>query len=912
MFKKVMSLAVVLAVMLGCMGQAMALKMTEKPADGETMEQPFAAGTGGSDNFRIPGIVTLDDGTLIAACDARWNHAGDGAGLDTIVSVSKDGGKTWTYTFANYLGDNGDVYNQLSTCFIDPGIGTDGTTAYLIADLWPAGIALNTSKYKPVAGKSGFDENGNLLLRDSAKDYVKIGSSGYQNAAANAKYNVYLDLESLALFTYDAEGVAVRIEGYSVDAWFNIRSDDGSVNTNLFCADSPYQPYPTDYLYMTQSTDGLNWSAPQLLNLKEAEEQTLLVGPGNGTYDEVNDRMIFTAYEHTDEYERSCLIWMDAEGKWTRTEDATINSWSSEATSVVLADGTVRVFYRDGYTDLRYTDYVWDEAEQNYIRVRGATEVVTQAQVDAGCQLTSILYSQKVEGKDLILVAGPTSNRRINGYIYGFLVAEDGQMELAYAFNVTPDFYAYSCLTELKNGDIGLLYESAGSSITFQSFALDTVVSIKNDVRIETVPVTLMPGESVTVETKGAFTEENLAVMDTEVVKAEISGEQQLTFTAVYPGETELLIENQRFVITVPGEREKLVLCQGQSIVRENAESEGKDLFDSGIVSLSSQEGHLAHVLSGGDVAIADCLYTFQENADGSWYIWSTTSDGAKVYLNHAGTGNPNQPNALTASAITITRVSSRGYFRLTGKGNPDRTLHFHAELEEPYWNRCGSDNSTRCQQFLYRPAEAGEESSKEIPGYVRVLDKKEVVDGGQYLIATQNNARMYYLLHPSTGKAADHVARVRTGYSLTFTGEKVGQTVMQVGQIYYDITVTEHGEREVIRRNEVAATETTDGSYEEVEVCKDCGLELSSKTVILPATGGNKPTEPTQPPTQPETEPTTTPEKPTESSAPAATQGATEQPDAENGNSATIVVICAVCAVAIVIVALMLKRKKK
>ena len=38
---------------------------TEKPKDGVTKEQPFLSGTGGSENFRIPGIVTLNDGTVV-------------------------------------------------------------------------------------------------------------------------------------------------------------------------------------------------------------------------------------------------------------------------------------------------------------------------------------------------------------------------------------------------------------------------------------------------------------------------------------------------------------------------------------------------------------------------------------------------------------------------------------------------------------------------------------------------------------------------------------------------------------------------------------------------------------------------------------------------------------------------------
>ena len=35
-----------------------------KPADGTTKDQPFIAGTGGSQNFRIPAMVTLSDGTM--------------------------------------------------------------------------------------------------------------------------------------------------------------------------------------------------------------------------------------------------------------------------------------------------------------------------------------------------------------------------------------------------------------------------------------------------------------------------------------------------------------------------------------------------------------------------------------------------------------------------------------------------------------------------------------------------------------------------------------------------------------------------------------------------------------------------------------------------------------------------------
>ncbi|MBQ2278478.1 MAG: exo-alpha-sialidase, partial [Clostridia bacterium] len=107
-----------------------------KPDDGICTGNPFVPASG-SDQFRIPALVTMNDGTVVAAADARWNTHADGCGLDTIVSVSEDNGKTWRYTFANYLGDNGNRMNRLSTTFIDPLLTVHGDTICLLVDLFP-------------------------------------------------------------------------------------------------------------------------------------------------------------------------------------------------------------------------------------------------------------------------------------------------------------------------------------------------------------------------------------------------------------------------------------------------------------------------------------------------------------------------------------------------------------------------------------------------------------------------------------------------------------------------------------------------------------------------------------------------------------------------------------------------------
>ena len=427
-------------------------KTGQKPADGTTKGQPFGKGTGGSQNFRIPGIVTLENGRLVASCDARWNTTMDGGGLDTIVSRSNDNGKNWHYTFANYLGDNGNQHNTASTAFIDPALATDGKTVYMIADLFPAGIALNGANKIPSTGSTGFDDQGRLLLRSKNK----------------LTYDYYLDNGLI----YDSKNK--QVTDYTVDAYFNITGN--KVNTNLFCADSPYQPYPTNYLYLTSSQDGQNWSEPQLLNLKEKNEQTLLVGPGNGTYDPKTGNLIFTAYEHTTGKEYTCLIWRDAENNWHRSADANFTGGkSSEASAVVLADGTVRVFYRNNSNNLDYTDFVWNDTEY----VPGKTGVVSGASKTKNNQLSAIKYSKLADGKELILVSTATGSGtdRSKGQIYAITVDESHQSKMIQEYNVTNGNYSYSCLTEMANGDIALLYEPASGQITFKTIPIKQVVS---------------------------------------------------------------------------------------------------------------------------------------------------------------------------------------------------------------------------------------------------------------------------------------------------------------------------------------------------------------------------------------------------------------------------------------------------
>lgn len=56
----------------------------------------FASGTDGYKSYRIPAIVSLKDGTLLAFCEGRVNNSGDFGNIDIVLKRSIDNGKTWS------------------------------------------------------------------------------------------------------------------------------------------------------------------------------------------------------------------------------------------------------------------------------------------------------------------------------------------------------------------------------------------------------------------------------------------------------------------------------------------------------------------------------------------------------------------------------------------------------------------------------------------------------------------------------------------------------------------------------------------------------------------------------------------------------------------------------------------------
>lgn len=457
---------------------------------GTNTEQPFPTSIIGSGHYRIPAIVTLDNGDLVAAADARWHawdFTDDDGDIDTIVSYSTDNGANWTYNFANYI-DNGDTTNYNAATFIDPALATDGETVYMLVDLYP-GIGSEANCTGQSKAGTGYDENGNLMLRYGAN---------------TSSYDYYVG-EDGNIYDYSTN----TAQGYTVDAYFNVSDSAGNSLGNLFTYDTcGYYPLMTSYLYLTKSTDGgATWSEPMMLNtqVKESTDTYYLVSPGRGLVTS-DGTIIFGCY---DKNANASFIYSNDNGAtWTRTD--AVDGTSSESEIVELADGTLRMFIR--HYDSNYTIKYVDATKNSDGTYTWGSIVNTGIAAHNNTNVTAISYSKTSDGKQVILFAcpGATSGAwsRYNGKIFTFTVdPSTNEMTLAntYEVNGSSSSYSYSCLTELNDGSIGLLYEKGDSgNITYVNYDAATITGLTFDEKVESSDVVTKTDEETGISVKAS------------------------------------------------------------------------------------------------------------------------------------------------------------------------------------------------------------------------------------------------------------------------------------------------------------------------------------------------------------------------------------------------------------------------
>lgn len=704
-----------------------------KPADGTTQGRPFV-----SDNpshwYRIPSMVTLDDGTVVAAADARWDGGMDGGGNDVITARSTDNGDTWSYTWAGYYGDNGNVFNKASTSYCDSNIATDGKTLYMLSTFFASGVAINgTSANAQPSKDTGLDSQGRLLLARNGGDYDyyvgAVGADGYAS--------IYRTSDSTV------------VSGYKVNGEFELFKHDAYVGC-VWYSNCEFQAKKCQYLFFRTSTDGgKTWSAPSLVNARKSGEKFLGAGPGRAivTDDGTICMPVYVygdnAWGSGDASQATSFIYSKDQGKtWSRTANFTSTSslggsgWSSEAQLVDLGNGVVRCFYRNGKKKIRYCDATWNGSGYQWGDV-----VDTGIDIWGNCQLSAIMYPYLIDGKRAILVSSPSSTEgRKTGAIFTLLLNDDNTVSTEYAKKtITAEgaTFAYSCLTVLKDGRVADLYETDACDFTYKVFDIQSLTGMDADVPT-TTDIQMNVGQKKTL----TFSAQNVNNSASDIVSLsaakEVPGATANKATdANYSGDS-ISVKRALYTFTSTGTEYTIAHAGMYLSVGTNGKA--------GYPGASTAANVTLRAVDGG----------FQLLQDGHYGLYFMEKDSKGNVVNH--------------------------FERWDFEGKDKDTKTEEEVLK-----------ATTFQ--LYRRIRTGETGSTELPGYIQV---NTVDDGEEYLIVYHGTDGYFLLNpSTSTTNMYAHCLKANggstvDGYNVTVTANAVGNAVVQAGLNTYNITVVD------------------------------------------------------------------------------------------------------------------------
>lgn len=467
------------------------IEETKKTAYPE-LQQIFHKNDGtGANYYRIPALLTLKSGTVISAADARFGGTHDSPNnIDIAVARSEDGGKNWSkpelpFHYEDYEDNTLEIpvgtqtrVNQ-SASFIDPVLLQDEETerVFLISDAMAAGYgspqAVTGSGYKEIQGKKYLklqkagETDYNYTVRENGVIYNDTTNQPTEYSL-NSNFEI---LKDNVLQTVKQK--SSRFDPTNGSGQLVTGETDKDVPMNIMYADAVFKALPTTWLYMKYSDDdGKTWSDPILLNgmVKAEDSRVLVTGPGRGMQiknGEYKGRLIVPVYDTA----QSGIIYSDDHGAtWNYAKGpSTKKAAMSESQIVEMPDGTLRVYARS--TGSKIAEAVSLDGGKTWTE---AAYVPGMTQPGWGSQLSVIRYGGLIEGKPALIMSTPAGvgNYRRDGRVKIGLITDTGKEgSEKYKIDWTYDYsvdsknagFAYSCLSELPNHQIGLMYEKYDS-----------------------------------------------------------------------------------------------------------------------------------------------------------------------------------------------------------------------------------------------------------------------------------------------------------------------------------------------------------------------------------------------------------------------------------------------------------------
>ena len=442
-------------------------------------DQPFDRGEHGVSEFRIPSLYTLNDGSVLAIADARYGHGSDSPNnIDILAAISKDGYTNWEYQVLNHFDDYVDGITDVnSASFIDCAAVQSSTgRIFVVTDAQPAGCG-----YLQCERGSGFiTVNGERCMLLTAGDNTNMANMEYYIGANNVVYN--RNDNTATAYTVDAE-LNLYKDGKALT--MTQRGSEGvTVQQNVFYADAELKCFLTTYLWMRTSDDnGKTWNDPINLTAQVKTDNEFFLGicPGRGftvTLPDGTERIIFMVYDNGNlgwnGAENVSTIYSDDGGiTWLRGGETTLAAAvgkTSESQIVDLGNGVLRMFARNNGTHVAYADSTDYGVTWNTFKTDKNLEAM------GNCMVSFINTSKTINGKKVILGSFASNpDKRAAGVIKVGLIDGNKAINWISTYKLTSrnSFFAYSCMTELADGNFGILYEDEASHIQYLIFSID-------------------------------------------------------------------------------------------------------------------------------------------------------------------------------------------------------------------------------------------------------------------------------------------------------------------------------------------------------------------------------------------------------------------------------------------------------
>lgn len=433
----------------------------------------FDAGFHNSISYRIPSLITLKSGVVVAGADQRETIANDSPNsINFTIRRSFDAGATWEdlQTVLSYPGHGATGASVIDSCVVQE--RRSGRLIVLI-DHFPGGIGQPNA-----AAGIGVDAKGRYLLHDGA---------GNQ-------------------YTWNEDGTVTDVAGektpYHVSERGDVTINDGGEEKpggNVFLADGedPHQSLLTArtcFLQMIYSDDdGATWSAPVNLNQDVKEEWMSFCGTSPGTGVQLRSgRLVVPIYyngEHKRHFSAAVVYSDDGGATWKRgkspndgrifegrqIDSRTLDTEAGathEATLIERADGSLLMLMRNQHPSGKVAAAVSTDGGETWGEVYFAQEIT-----EIFCQPNAVPWPSE-ECPERVVFANASQMRPYRGR--GVLrLSEDGGRTWIASRTFNPAHYVYQCMTILPDGTLGLLWEREMQGLYFTRIPLEWIEAAK-------------------------------------------------------------------------------------------------------------------------------------------------------------------------------------------------------------------------------------------------------------------------------------------------------------------------------------------------------------------------------------------------------------------------------------------------